>query len=234
MNPYGAYANPYGAYANPYADASGGGGYAGMSYPTGAGQGWWGMSGYDGGVPADGGEWPSSWGGKDNGKGAPAGKGGVKSDGKGSAVRKPVMCKFFLEGRCTRGSSCAFSHGDPGASVEEEESDPEMREIEAALAQAQGDKDADTAIMESLRKAEEEEATADQAAQQRERGSSSGGSDSGDALPPPATEAEIEEARQIVQRAQREATERAKMKAKAKAASRDDLQAMINARLALK
>mmetsp|Transcript_107225 Transcript_107225/g.334243 ORF Transcript_107225/g.334243 Transcript_107225/m.334243 type:complete len:141 (+) Transcript_107225:246-668(+) len=77
------------------------------------------------------------------------------------------------------------------------------------------------------------QATADRAAQLRERASSGTNSDSGDALPPPASEADIEEARQIVQKAQREAAEREKMKAKAKTASRDDLQAMINARLAM-
>merc|ERR1719433_1414215 len=135
-----------------------------------------------------------------------------------------------------RGAACTFSHGAEGA--EDDHSDPEMQEILANLAQASGKKDEasadDAVIMESLQKAEEDEVNADQAAQQRERCSSSGGSDSGDLLPPPASEAEIEEARLIVQKATREAEQRKKMKAKAQTASKDDLQAMINARLALK
>eukprot|EP00416_Gambierdiscus_australes_P020951 CAMPEP_0171076488 /NCGR_PEP_ID=MMETSP0766_2-20121228/13442_1 /TAXON_ID=439317 /ORGANISM="Gambierdiscus australes, Strain CAWD 149" /LENGTH=285 /DNA_ID=CAMNT_0011533469 /DNA_START=41 /DNA_END=896 /DNA_ORIENTATION=+ len=245
MNPYSSYANPYGAYPSPYcadASAGGGGGFAGVPYQAaaGAGQSWWGVTGYEGsGSPAGaaGNEWGGAWVAKQNGKGA-AGKGGGKSDSKGEGKKGGVMCKFFLEGRCNRGRDCTYSHGDGRAgSTEEEDSDSDMREIEAAIAQVQGEKDLDTANMESLRKAEEEQVSADLSAQQRERWercSSSGGSDSGDALPPPASEAEIEEARQIVQKAQREAMEREKMKQKAKTASKDDLQAMINARLALK
>merc|ERR1719433_1804154 len=122
-----------------------------------------------------------------------------------------------------RGAACTFSHGAEGA--EDDHSDPEMQEILANLAQASGKKDEasadDAVIMESLQKAEEDEVNADQAAQQRERCSSSGGSDSGDLLPPPASEAEIEEARLIVQKAQREAQEREKMKATASAQQQD-------------
>lgn len=64
--------------------------------------------------------------------------------------------------------------------------------------------------------------------------SNSGDSDNGDPLPPPASEAEIEEARAIVEKAQFQAAERDKMKKAAKDCSRDDLQAMINKRLAQK
>lgn len=57
------------------------------------------------------------------------------------------------------------------------------------------------------------------------------------ALPPEspeATELEVEEAREIVMKAQREAVERDQMKARVATASREDLQAMINARLKAK
>jgi len=64
--------------------------------------------------------------------------------------------------------------------------------------------------------------------------SNSGDSDNGDPLPPGATEAEIEEARVIVEKAQRQLVERNKMKEAATTASRGDLQAMINKRLAQK
>lgn len=53
-----------------------------------------------------------------------------------------------------------------------------------------------------------------------------------DRLPPPASEAEIEEAQMIVKKAQDDLIERNKMKAKVKDATQQDLQAMINARLA--
>jgi len=56
-------------------------------------------------------------------------------------------------------------------------------------------------------------------------------SDNGDPLPPGASEAEIEEARVIVEKAQRQLAERDKMKKAAVGASRDDLQAMINKRM---
>merc|ERR1719217_272573 len=57
-------------------------------------------------------------------------------------------------------------------------------------------------------------------------------SDDGDPLPQePLSDADVQEARAIVMKAQQEAAERDKMKEKAKTASRDDLQAMINARM---
>eukprot|EP00930_Biecheleria_cincta_P043944 TRINITY_DN30151_c0_g1_i1.p1 TRINITY_DN30151_c0_g1~~TRINITY_DN30151_c0_g1_i1.p1 ORF type:complete len:166 (-),score=47.54 TRINITY_DN30151_c0_g1_i1:56-553(-) len=60
-----------------------------------------------------------------------------------------------------------------------------------------------------------------------------GASDDGDPLPPSASEAEVEEARRIVQQATKELEERKKMQAKVSAGcSQNDLQAMINARLA--
>lgn len=64
--------------------------------------------------------------------------------------------------------------------------------------------------------------------------SNDGDSDNGDPLPPPASEAEVEEARAIVEKAQRQAAERDKMKKAAVGCSKDDLQAMINRRLAQK
>jgi len=50
-------------------------------------------------------------------------------------------------------------------------------------------------------------------------------------LPPPATDEEVAEAREIVRKAEQDVAQRNQMKAKVKTASRDDLQAMINARL---
>eukprot|EP00930_Biecheleria_cincta_P052109 TRINITY_DN37349_c0_g1_i1.p1 TRINITY_DN37349_c0_g1~~TRINITY_DN37349_c0_g1_i1.p1 ORF type:complete len:138 (-),score=44.77 TRINITY_DN37349_c0_g1_i1:157-570(-) len=65
-----------------------------------------------------------------------------------------------------------------------------------------------------------------------------GGDDSGERLRPKATENECKEARAIVVKAQIDAAERQAeknaMRAKIGAASADDLQAMINARLKLK
>merc|ERR1719436_1523114 len=75
--------------------------------------------------------------------------------------------------------------------------------------------EADAELMETLRQ---------EAEHQARDVASDDGSDQGDALPPPASEAEIEEARQIVQKAQLDAAERERMKVKAKSASRDDLQ----------
>merc|ERR1719491_1805570 len=88
----------------------------------------------------------------------------------------------------------------------------------------QGKKDEDTDVMESLRREEQDDVKAFEAAAAMDRQDS----DSGDALPPPASEAEVEEARQIVEKAQREAVYREKMKEKAKTATAEDLQAMIN------
>merc|ERR1712187_96764 len=107
------------------------------------------------------------------------------------------------------------------------EDDPEF---EAALAQVTNRQDEDSKNMARM----EEEAEADAGRMALLREGTDNESDSGDALPPPASAEEIEEARQIVQKAEKEAAEREKMKAKAKTASKDDLQAMINARLAQK
>lgn len=59
-------------------------------------------------------------------------------------------------------------------------------------------------------------------------------SDKGDEMPPPASEAEIEEARQVVEKAMRQRAELDKNIKAAEGCSRDDLQAMINKRLAQK
>merc|ERR1712224_417696 len=111
---------------------------------------------------------------------------------------------------------------------EEDDVDPELQEIEAMIAKAQGGAQQDASIIASLQKEEDDAVSADCAAQQefRQR-SASVDSEESDSLPPPASEAEVEEARQIVQRAQREVEERNKMKAQMKGASKEDLQAMI-------
>lgn len=223
-------------YGSPYAGFGGAGGMGGAQqqqapYPGNAGQ-WW--SGQQPAGPVGGGGASNGWGAAGWPNAAPCGAGGGKDSGgkgqspagaKGSSKGKgggksAAACKFYAEGRCSRGQTCTFAHVDP-----EEDSDPELREINAAIdRQAAGGSDA--ANMARLAREEEERAN-------RQNGSDND-SDSGDALPPPASEAEIEEARVIVQKALREAGQREKMKAKAKSASRDDLQAMINARLAMK
>mmetsp|Transcript_106118 Transcript_106118/g.167579 ORF Transcript_106118/g.167579 Transcript_106118/m.167579 type:complete len:228 (-) Transcript_106118:8-691(-) len=169
-------------------------------------------------------------------------KGGKDSKGGGKG-----MCKFFQEGRCTRGNACAFSHGDGSSSAGSKGNgkanygssfwqrdepvytceDPDLLEIEAAIAKAQGEKSHDDDILEHLED--------DLDAEQERANTDDGGSSSGDPLPPPASEAEIEEAQRIVQKAQEELAERNKMKAKLKdGMAQSDLQAMINARLAKK
>mmetsp|Transcript_46408 Transcript_46408/g.100942 ORF Transcript_46408/g.100942 Transcript_46408/m.100942 type:complete len:222 (-) Transcript_46408:141-806(-) len=217
MNPYAGYGAFPGGFSN---------GYGGMGgpFPQGSCQEpWWGAAGYrDSGV-ADAGE--GMWGGHPA-KGSS--KSGEKGAGKGLGKRS-VMCKFFLEGRCTRGASCAFSHEDGKAGAfgaEEEDSDPDLTEFQASMEQAQGKRLDDVAAMASFEKEEEDRWN------QLRNATNSGDSDNGDALPPPATELEVEEARCIVQKAQREAEEREIMKTKAKTASRSDLEAMINARIA--
>ncbi|CAE7327053.1 unnamed protein product [Symbiodinium pilosum] len=66
---------------------------------------------------------------------------------------------------------------------------------------------------------------------QRDMDNDSEGSDR-DALPPPANEEEIAEAREIFKKAQEDLKERNRMKELVKDANQSDLQAMINARLA--
>ena len=160
------------------------------------------------------------------------GKGGGKESkggGKGS-----IPCKFFLQGNCTRGASCAFSHdvsqapqvcrpagpspgtGSGGGKWFGEDEDPDLAEIQDALAMQQLD--------------DEKMAEMDEMDEPPPNDNASEGSDP--PLPPPATEKEIAEAQEIVRRAQDDLIERNKMKAKVKDANKTDLQAMINARLA--
>jgi len=148
---------------------------------------------------------------------AGAGGGGGKSGGGGGGGKG--ICKFFLEGKCTRGSSCAFSH------EAEDDEDPEMAEINAAIDKAQGGKDDELDHIEKMMAgASDQPTTKDDDA-----------SSQGDPLPPPASEAEIAEAQEIVRKAQEELVERNKMKAKVNSGCNNtDLQAMINARLAKK
>merc|ERR1740121_2404170 len=67
----------------------------------------------------------------------------------------------------------------------------------------QGKKDEDTVVMESLRREEQDDLKKFDTAAAMDRQDS----DSGDKLPPPASETEIEEAREIVQKAERERVE---------------------------
>ena len=161
------------------------------------------------------------------GKGKDGGKGG------GGSGKSGVPCKFYAQGNCTRGETCYFSHdvgpntGGPQSSgwsggkggAFRDDDDPELDEIQDALAKQQLDDDKLRAEMAS--EMERMEAPPD-----------NDSDDGSDALPPPATEKEIEEAQEIVRRAQDDLIERNKMKAKVKDANKSDLQAMINARLA--
>lgn len=247
------------------------GGFNGGGYGT--------YTGPDAAAYGGGGGYGMPWG--DNGGGAAqgmegAGKGDFKSKGAGKSMpfaggagQGKGMCKFFLEGRCSRGASCAYSHGDGNAATgklngggdskggggggkgkcrffwegkctrgaacayshsagdddDEEPDDPAMLEIEAAIAKAQGKPhEEEEEMLAHLDEMEIEDAAGG-------AGTDDGGSSSGDPLPPPASEAEIEEAQRIVQKAQEELVERNKMKAKMKDCSQETLQAMINARL---
>ena len=98
-----------------------------------------------------------------------------------------------------------------------EDEDPELAEIQDAIAMQQLDDEKMRAEMAEM----DEPPPNDNASE---------GSDP--PLPPPATEKEIAEAQEIVKRAQDDLIERNKMKAKVKDANKTDLQAMINARLA--
>merc|ERR1712166_1025972 len=129
------------------------------------------------------------------------------------------VCKFFLDGKCTRGDSCAFSHSA------EDDDDPEMAEIEAAIAAQE--KHPDDEMLAHLDALEEDEP-------QNKPQEDDGGSSQGDPLPPPASEAEVAEAHAIVAKAQMELVERNKNKAKVATATQNDLQAMINARISRK
>merc|ERR1711957_187830 len=105
------------------------------------------------------------------------------------------------------------------------EYDPNLAEIEALIARKEAEKHDDAAMLAQLEEEEHAERTFKCFPDDDD------GSDSGDKLPPPATEEEVEEARQIVQKAERDVREREKMKVKMVGATKDDLQAMINARL---
>lgn len=216
----------YGTYAGNDGGAYGGGGGYGMPWGENGG----GAQCMDGGGKGDfkgkgSGKSASFNGGAGQGKGWSSGW--SKGDSKGGGGGKGV-CKFFLQGRCTRGASCAFSHTMPGEEEDEEPDDPDMLEIQAAIAKARGQPNEEEEEMFKHLDQLEADDGPDKA------GTDDGGSSSGDPLPPPASEAEIEEAQRIVQKAQEELIERNKMKAKVKDCSQDDLAAMINARLARK
>merc|ERR1711972_797977 len=167
----------------------------------------YGSSGYS--VP-----WSSSQG-MDDGKGSFKGGKDSGSSG-GKAAGGKGMCKFFLQGTCTRGSSCAFSHGDNDSSGKSAGKsagkanglggfwssqrgweDPDLLEIQAAIDKAQGKANDDEEMMDHLEDLQQLDARADD---------DDADSSSGDPLPPPASEAEIEEAQRIVQKAQEELT----------------------------
>eukprot|EP00747_Dinoflagellata_sp_TGD_P182128 gnl/TRDRNA2_/TRDRNA2_36235_c0_seq1.p1 gnl/TRDRNA2_/TRDRNA2_36235_c0~~gnl/TRDRNA2_/TRDRNA2_36235_c0_seq1.p1 ORF type:complete len:233 (+),score=60.93 gnl/TRDRNA2_/TRDRNA2_36235_c0_seq1:60-758(+) len=230
MNPYHAYASDYGGGGTWGGNSYTGDGANYQVYNSDAGQsGWWSQGNGWGASDVGGcaGGWEDEWA---SGGGGGKGGGWKSNSGKGKS-RGSVMCKFFLAGTCTRGAACSFSHGEGAA--EDEDSDPELQEIQKLIMQAQGgvmhkepDDDALLAQYE-----EEEEKVVNRVVYQRPPGCDDVESD-GDDLPPEASEEEKMEANQIFQKAQREAMEREKMKQNAKGASRDDLQAMINARIA--
>eukprot|EP00928_Gymnodinium_smaydae_P070574 TRINITY_DN54381_c0_g1_i1.p1 TRINITY_DN54381_c0_g1~~TRINITY_DN54381_c0_g1_i1.p1 ORF type:complete len:203 (+),score=50.81 TRINITY_DN54381_c0_g1_i1:165-773(+) len=199
----------YGAY-----QGYGGGTYAGNGfqapYAADGSSGWWG--GYDGGGGAWGGDsWASNGG---------DGKGCGKSASNGS---KAGGRRFFQDGRWPSGT------GAQGSATED---DPDLQEIQAAIASRQSATDAQ--MMACMAEAEADQDEDNKRKHLFDIAREDNESDSGDPLPPPATEDEIAEARDIVHRAQQEAIEREKMKAKVQSATKSDLQAMINARLAKK
>mmetsp|Transcript_9574 Transcript_9574/g.17786 ORF Transcript_9574/g.17786 Transcript_9574/m.17786 type:complete len:216 (+) Transcript_9574:79-726(+) len=164
---------------------------------------------------------------------------GMKGDGGKGGGKASTMCKFYLAGNCTRGASCFYSHGDAGGSKDwcspapkpqaaysGDADDPDLQEIQDAIASMEiknKDKDDEAELMAEMEREEMEEQPG------RDNDTESEGSD---ALPPPATPGEIAEAQEIVRKAQDDLIERNKMKAKVKDATQNDLQAMINARLA--
>eukprot|EP00930_Biecheleria_cincta_P095103 TRINITY_DN87129_c0_g1_i1.p1 TRINITY_DN87129_c0_g1~~TRINITY_DN87129_c0_g1_i1.p1 ORF type:complete len:200 (-),score=57.71 TRINITY_DN87129_c0_g1_i1:56-655(-) len=193
-------------------------GGAGFSYGNGCGM-YAGQGGCNGGYGMP---WPGDQGmtGMDMGKGDFRGKGSFKGDATGGKG----MCKFFLQGTCTRGASCAFSHDTGGKSCGGKDAGGKGTWNGGA-----GELDEDELEDEML--ADFEKFRTEGNAAQADDGASS----DGDPLPPPASEAEVEEARRIVQQATREAEDRKKMQAKvSQGCSQNDLQAMINARLAKK
>jgi len=111
---------------------------------------------------------------------------------------------------------------------EAEDEDVGLHEIQAGLSRAHLDKKIDEAEMVANLLEE------DNARHQNNDNDNDSNTDGSDALPPPASEAEIEEAQRIVQKAQEDLVQRNKMKAKLKDCTQSDLQAMINARIAAK
>jgi len=219
-----------GSYAGSYGGSGGGGnGYQGFPYPGGA-SGWdeWSTSGGGGGK---GGGWPT--GGDTWGSG---GKGGWDNNGWGSGGWSAAAS--WNESAWNGGAS-GKGRGKRSAGFEREE------DFSAARSGMQ-DSEARMEDMDKLppQRAEQDHRinghrhfqVSEETAQPRIScdNKSDSGSDNGDPLPPPASEAEIEEARLIVEKAQMQAAERDKMKKAAKTATRDDLQAMINKRLAQK
>merc|ERR1740117_1271186 len=117
MNPYGAY-NAYGSGCGD-AYGGGGGGYGGGGFQApyaGEQSSWWGGCGgaWTGADWGSGGDWSDNSGGCYQ---APASSGGGKGDGKSAGKKgggkgggkSTMICKFFQEGRCTKGDSCTFS-----------------------------------------------------------------------------------------------------------------------------
>eukprot|EP00437_Effrenium_voratum_P018044 CAMPEP_0181443132 /NCGR_PEP_ID=MMETSP1110-20121109/24395_1 /TAXON_ID=174948 /ORGANISM="Symbiodinium sp., Strain CCMP421" /LENGTH=280 /DNA_ID=CAMNT_0023567097 /DNA_START=68 /DNA_END=907 /DNA_ORIENTATION=- len=230
----------FGPNAGSYSGGGGGGGSGGGGYSGDFGGGNFGFGSF-------GNDFGDSWSG---------GKGGMKGDaGKGGGK---AMCKFFLQGNCTRGSSCAFSHGGDGGRSKEfcPPAGGKMPQCKFFLqgtcakgrsCQFSHDREADEpddpdlleiqdAIDKVKLKKDDEDAAMmaemDELVEEEERQPADDNESEGsDALPPPATEKEIAEAQEIVKRAQDDLIERNKMKAKVKDANKSDLQAMINARL---
>lgn len=146
-------------------------------------------------------------------------------NGKGKAAGGKGQCKFFLQGTCTRGASCAFSHdtGDRSSCGK----DAGGKGMWNGRAGERDEYEAEN-VSRTIEDEFEKFRTEENAAQ-----ADDGASSDGDPLPPPASEAEVEEARRIVQQATKEADDRKKNQAKVnQGCSQNDLQAMINARLA--
>jgi len=212
--------------------ASGSYGYGG--YGNGYGDSWEGGKGMKGA-------------GKGGGKGATmytgdysSGNYGYGSYGDGYGDSWEGDSKFYMQGN--RGDT--YSHGDGGSGSKDWScaTAPAQKsamcpgyndwgndwDAQDASAQRRMDRKERDVEEELLAEEMEEMERIDQGQRDNDNASEAGS----DALPPPATEGEIQEAREIFRKAQEDLKERNRMKELVKGANQSDLQAMINARLA--